>query len=64
MKKSILLACTLAYIVSLVVICSADGGNVQWYRTAQNTNDRITKQSDVEFGEDFSLDTVVEIKRY
>ena len=52
------------------VICfmdQTDGtpNSVEWYRTAQNTNDRIAKQPDLTFGEDFSSsDPVISINRY
>ena len=38
-------------------------GSVEWYRTAQNTNDRIAKQPDLIFGGDFSSDQVININR-
>ena len=36
---------------------------IQWYRTAQNTTDRLTKQADVQFGADFPSDAVIYINR-
>ena len=36
---------------------------VQWYRTAQDTSDRLTSQPDVQFGADFSSDAVIYINR-
>ena len=41
----------------------ADCGNVQWYRTAQDTADRLTDKGTVTFGDDFSQNVVVEVKR-
>ena len=47
-----------------IALCSSsNSSNVQWYRTAQYTDDRMTKQQDVNFGDNFDLDVVVEIKR-
>ena len=52
--------CVLAYLLAINV-ARAD---IKWYRTAQGTTDRLTNQSDLQFGEDFSLDQVVMINRY
>ena len=41
-----------------------EDNSVQWYRTAQNTGDRIAKQPDLAFGGDFSFDQVISINRY
>ena len=41
----------------------AEETNVQWFRTAQNTDDRLTKQPDFNFGEDFTFDQVININR-
>ena len=38
--------------------------SVQWFRTAQNTDDRMAKQPDLSFGEDFNLEQVVNVNRY
>ena len=38
--------------------------SVQWYRTAQNTDNRIANQPDLTFGGDFSFDQVININRY
>lgn len=36
---------------------------VEWYRTAQGTDDRLTRQSDIVFGADFASDVTVAINR-
>ena len=43
---------------------AANGTVIQWYRTAQGTKDRLTRQPDVQFGPDFSSDAVIYINRY
>ena len=43
--------------------CFANVTNVEWYRTAQHTGDRLTKQPDLNFGDDFAMDRVITIKR-
>lgn len=56
--------CILGWIAAvLCCVCSTEDINVRWYRTAQNTTDLMTRQADVQFGADFSLDQVVEVKR-
>ena len=49
----------------LLCLLAIDGcsGDVQWYRTAQGTADRLTKQSDLQFEADFAFDQVVMINR-
>ena len=36
---------------------------IEWYRTAQGTNDRITGQSNISFGSDFASEVAVIINR-
>lgn len=36
---------------------------IEWFRTAKYTNDRLTKQADIIFGEDFHLDQMITITR-
>ena len=55
---AIFAVCTILHLASTPACAS-----VEWYRTAQNTADRLTKKDDLTFGEDFSMDEVVEIKR-
>lgn len=55
-------------ICTALVLCAAglisvSTADVQWYRTAQGNSDRLTKQSDLQFGADFSYDQVVMINR-
>ena len=40
-----------------------EASNIQWYRTAQNTTDRISRLPDLPFGEDFPSDAVVVVDR-
>ena len=55
---AIFAVCTMLHLASIT-----DCASVEWYRTAQNTADRLTKKDDLNFGEDFSMDEVVKIKR-
>ena len=50
--------------VLVLSLCYTECADVEWYRTAQGNADRMTKQSDLQFGEDFSLDQVVMVNRY
>ena len=36
---------------------------IEWYRTAQDTNDRITPQANLAFEDDFASEIVVTINR-
>ena len=56
--------CTLASPASVANRRWLSEAQVQWYRTAQNTQDRLTRQPDTQFGPDFPADTVVTINRY
>ena len=38
-------------------------GTIQWYRTAQGTSDRLTKQADLSFGEDFASNATLVVDR-
>lgn len=53
----------LACIISFIDLIGGTLNSVQWYRTAQNTDDRIAKQPDLIFGGDFSSDQVINIDR-
>ena len=55
------LACVICFIVDQT---NGAPGSVEWYRTAQNTNDRIAKQPDLTFGGDFTSDQVININRW
>ena len=37
---------------------------VAWYMTAQGTDDRLTKQSDLQFGSDYPSNVTVQIDRW
>ena len=39
------------------------GIEIEWYRTAQDTPDRLSKQPDLTFGADFPSEVTVSIKR-
>lgn len=66
--SSVLLLAKLACIIIYFTIDQTNGvpndNSLQWYRTAQNTDDRMAKQPDLTFGEDFSFDQVININRY
>ena len=61
-NKMSYVTCILAYLLAISNSHVAEA-NVQWYRTAQGTSDRLTKQSDLQFSGDFSFDQVVMINR-
>ena len=37
---------------------------IQWYRTAQGTDDRLTRQANISFGSDFTSDATITVNRY
>ena len=55
-------ACMLVWLFA-INSCHVARGDIQWYRTAQGTADRLAKQSDLQFSGDFSFDQVVMINR-
>ena len=56
-------ACISICFMSPIEGAQADDNGVQWYRTAQNTGDRIAKQPGLTFGGDYSFDQVISINR-
>ena len=64
-SREVLLA--LAFVICCLeaprVDCSTDVADIRWYRTAQNTADRLTEQPGLNFGGDFAMDQVIMIKR-
>ena len=43
---------------------SAHASSIEWYRTAQGTADRLTRQPDITFSNDFSSNSSVVINRF
>ena len=43
--------------------CFNTNTNVQWYRTARDTADRLTQQPNLTLGTDFASDQVIMFKR-
>ena len=58
MKANILL------LIAMFAGSFAEAGNVEWIRTAQGTNDRLTPQPPLQFGGDFDYSTNITIDRY
>ena len=58
---------TIAYIAVCLLTTASKAINnntkVQWYRTAQYTGDRLTRQQDFDLGTDFKMDQAIEISR-
>ena len=56
---------TAAIIGLLVLFYSSviSGEDIQWYRTAQGTGDRLTKQANISFGNDFESDAFLLVNR-
>ncbi len=55
---------TVFFVVCLAALNGCLAVDVHWYRTAQSTTDRLTKQDDLKFQDDFSFNQVVTINRY
>jgi len=51
------------FYVLLQVLCPG-GSVIQWYRTAQETNDRLTRQANISFGSDFSSNATITVNRF
>ena len=61
-----IMAAAVFFALLVAVVCRSGGSatTIQWYRTAQGTNDRLTKQTNVTFGGDFTSDTAITVDRY
>ena len=59
------MAAILSVLLLLVFFCAdSQGTTIQWYRTAQGTNDRLTKQANITFGGDFASNASLIVDRY
>lgn len=55
-----------AAIIGLLVLLNSSvisGEDIQWYRTAQGTSDRLTKQANISFGNDFVSTAFLSVNR-
>lgn len=56
--------CTLLLFQTLLVVGIVRGTSVLWYRTAQNTPERLTPQTPLNFSADFPFTGEVQVNRY
>jgi len=57
-------ACTLSLILLQLIVSLEAAVTIEWYRTAQNTSDRLSPQQPLSFGADFPSDAALNIDRY
>jgi len=57
-------ACTLSLILLQLIGNLEAAVTIEWYRTAQNTSDRLSPQQPLSFGADFPSDAALIIDRY
>ena len=53
----------LSFIILLLLYRPGIAGTIQWIRTAQGTQDRLTPQADLTFNKDFLSNVTVTIDR-